>query len=238
MVETLPQLSETEFDQFSFGDYDSESAGFAFDSEAPNGSLNLELGYTQTDSSFPGRSDASGITGSFDLSRGTESPFGWTLSLSRDIGDGSTSIDRGSIDINTDVLLLDSGLAEVSISNDASLSMTWIRGSNNFTLTLSHSEEEFENIDNDRETTSYAASYIRRIRENVTLNGTLSYQDEQFETGDDDITVGRVELAWEATRRLNVSTALAYRERNSDVGTNQYDEWMATISVNYHLFRL
>ena len=236
--EVAAKKSETSFNDFEIFDYSLTSGEVVFISEAPTGSLFATLGYTETDPDSDLIDSVSGVTGSLDFRRGVSTPLEWRINLSREIGDRSLSLDRGSLRIDADPELVDSGLAEVFTSTLASVEMIATRGTNQFAVSLAADDEDFVSGGDDRRSETARFRFSRQMRSNLDFSTTVSYAEVEFDESDqeDEIVQGRIDLSWEASRRLRVAAAIAYEDRTSNLPFVEYSEWLGSITVTYALF--
>lgn len=234
--EVFASESSTEFDSFSSAGYDSRKGGVRFYSATPSGSLQIEAGYTETDPD--GIADeTSGVTGSIDLQRGINAPFQWGILASRNISDRSGQLDRGTIDFFDEGELLDTGSTNVFIETIFRLSVASRVGPNLFRAAVNTADNDYENATLDTETRTVSLGLDRNVSENTQLELELSVSEQEFDVTDrsDDLYIGRLSFSWDRTSRLQLSSSIAYQERDSDSAQASFKEWIGTVSVTYVL---
>ena len=78
----------------------------------------------------------------------------------------------------------------------------------------------------------------RRLRPSMTGSLGLAYQRNEFDAGgSDDEYTARLQLSWEASRRLNVGGYVEYFDRRSsaDLSGRAVEEWSVAIRLAYLL---
>ena len=163
-----------------------------------------------------------------------------TLSLeaSRDIRDQSSTLLAGGggrgdfIDEETDVN---------EVFTETRGAATWSQrvGANDLSLTLSATEEDYEDIARDSERLAVAVGLNRALTPRTSLRGRIELGNREFLDTDEeyDEIRGSLDLTRRLSRRFTVTVGAYYEERDSDeIAESSYDEWVGRISLTYRVF--
>lgn len=160
------------------------------------------------------------------------------LEASRDIRDQSSSLLAGGggrgdfIDEETDV-------NEVFTESRGAVTWNQRLGANDLALTLSATEEDYEDIPRDSERLAIALGLTRALNQRTTLRGRIELGNREFLDTDEeyDEIRGSLDLSRRLSRRFTVTVGAYYEERDSDeIAESSYDEWVGRISLTYRIF--
>ena len=237
--EVFVRRAETEYDDFPDQDFALNNAGLRFNSSAPTGLLELELGYAETRPDDSAADEVSGLNGSFELRRGLTTPFEWGVLVAREIVDRSNILERGTIDIETDLSLVDTDLTEVFVETRAEVSLVRNSGRNRIALNLNRGEENYDEVARDRTSHRATLTLDRRLRETLSIQGQIGYSDEQFDDidQDDELYLGQVEMIWDLSSRLQLGAEVSYQERHSSDPSVEFKEWIGMLRFSYQFIR-
>ncbi len=231
------EMSRTEFDTLNFNDYDKNTLGTYFESQLANATLEIELGYTQTDQEFGHVDNVSGITGRLRLERGVGTVLPWSISIDRAISDRSSLLERGTLDEIEFIPLDNSDTATVFVQTDANFTVSPQFGRNQITATISIGEENYESILRDRRSKKLSLNVARQVSANTILNVGGQYADEQFldQNQKDEVTNATINLRVESSRRTHLRFGLNYVKRSSNANGTSYEEIIGQIAFSYAL---
>jgi hypothetical protein len=235
-VEFEARFTDVDFDNPLAPDLETRVGSVTFVHAGGNVNYSLMGGYNQTRRT-QGRDDVDGGIFTAGIEWLVSADTSLELEASRDIRDSSSTLLTGgggfadSIDEDTD-------LNEVFIESRGRVSLIHRIGANELSVSLSASEEDYEDVSRDSERVSLRLQARRDINPRTTLSafidvGTREFVDEGVEF--DEITAA-VELSRRLSRRFGLSLAALYNERDSDdPSAISYDEWVGRLTLTYNL---
>jgi hypothetical protein len=162
-----------------------------------------------------------------------------SLDASHQITDSSTNLTTGQVDFADEEVSEDTDLNEVFTETRGSISLARPVGNTDVEVTLTASEDDYEDALRDNERYSAGVSISRALTRRTDLSlsfdvGRRKYPDEGAEQ---DEYRGAFRISRSLTRRLSFSIGVRYDERDAEDAGRSYEEWTGLISLGYDLIR-
>jgi len=227
--------TDVDFDDEFSPDYDAESFGLEYSSQTRVLTWSINGGYQSTD--LDGRDEVNGVIGSIDGSYSLSERTAISLSASRSIDDNFDGRQRGTIRFVEDFGLR-TDTNEVATRDSVDVRFNSAGERNNFGLSASFSQQDFEADVGDEERVRAGLDYGRQLTRASTLDFSVFWEQREFEdsTGDDDEIRARLQYSINAWRRLSLNFSVGYSDRSSDRNVGDADEWQYVMGLRYIVF--
>ena len=231
---------EVQFENPNAPDLRSNTAQIQWDSTQDAISWSFVGGYKETERDL-NRDDINAAVAKLDLQWRLSADRSLFVQASRDVRDQSEVLGFGSTEFGQR-LRADSDLNEVFRSNRITAGVSQKIGHTNFTLMLLSIDEDYEDVLRDTETQGVILTANRRLNRLTNLSARLRYfkQDYTDQGIDLDHYGASVLVTRKMSRRLSVAGGVYYDERDpqqSALANFGYDEWLATIRIDYKLIQ-
>ena len=222
------------YDDDRVPDFDRWTVQATFNRELRNAGIDLGVGYNEVRRS--GFSNSGGLALSADAYVEPAAGHRFTASASRRFTDRTRATLVGIPEFGDD---REQGAADGNVFEETrfGLGYSFRRERWNYGLNVNWTEEDFDTIARDTRRYGVRANVGYRITPDLNLDFVLRGTRREFrdENREDDLLAADLRLLWAAGRRLSLSFAVGYEERDSDTGGRNYDERRAVVGITYQL---
>jgi hypothetical protein len=195
-------------------------------------SLSGSVGISEIETELGSTSQTSdGLVGQLGLTHTLNPSTNWYLRAARELTDRTSSFDIRFEEFEFNL--------QESITVETTTVSTGLRkgfsDQGNLNVEIFANQSDFLETDDLEETTGLNLSYARPITGQLSGNTSLGYRYQSFEQDQsDNETVNlKLGLSYQASRELSLSGSVGQEQKTSDVGSREYDEFWAQISVGY-----
>jgi len=227
--------SEDDFDTEFAPDIESDTASLTYASLGERLELSVTAGYEKTQRSL-GRDDLGGAVGNLSAIFRFNDAQRLEFTYVNDFNDRTLVLGAGRARFGDDNNA-DSDLSELFEENNSTLRYVHDFGRTSMNGEINYRQLDFDDgVPRDQLSTGLSIGLDHQLSPNTNFNAQISVTKRDFQDIDrvDDELRGNARLVWQATRNIQVSTGVRFTERDSEIDTFNFEEWVATVGFFYN----